>query len=139
MARRYYRVNADSWTVLESILADHEDFNSDSTPLRGRAVNDNHFPTTGRLPDDDAIEYLDARKESRLEYVVYSYRTPIAYRMYTGKAQNPVYATNGKRVGWSDYLWVIPDVRYSVTTSKHQGKVRTALSQISCSVRGQHF
>lgn len=135
MGRRHYRVNADSWKVLEEILADHADFNDESASIRGRVVGDNHFPTTGKLPDEYAIEFLDARKESRLEYVVYSYNTPIAYRMYTGRAKNPVYASNGKRVGWSDYVWVVPDVRYSVTTSKHQGKVRTALSQISTSVR----
>ena len=39
----------------------------------------------------------------RPTYVVWSYRTPIAWY------------TNGK--------WVKPNVRYSTTTSKHQGKV----------------
>lgn len=139
MARRLYRVNADKVDVLEEILADHSDFNPGDASLWGRAVNDNHFPTTGKLPEEYVSEFLDARKESRLEYVVYSYRTPIAYRMYTGRAANSVYAPNGKRVGWSDYLWVIPNVVYSKTTSKHQHKVRIALSRISCSVRGQHF
>jgi hypothetical protein len=139
MSRRYYRVNADPVSVLEEILADHSDFNADRDSIRGRVVGPNHFPMVGRLPEEYVSEYLDARKESRLEYVVYSYSTPIAYRMYTGRAQNPVYASNGKRVGWSDYLWVVPNVRYSVTTSKHQGKVLTALSQISTSVRGQKW
>lgn len=139
MARRYYRVNADRVDVLEEILADHADFNASSASLWGRAVGPNHFPTVGKLPDEYQSEYLDARKESRLEYVVYSYKTPIAYRMYTGRAQNSVYAANGKRVGWSDYLWVVPNVVYSNTTSKHQHKVLTALSRISTSVRGQKW
>lgn len=46
------------------------------------------------------------------DYVVFSYDTPIAWHDAERDA------------------WVIPDVRYSVTTSKHQGTIRTAVSQL---------
>jgi hypothetical protein len=39
---------------------------------------------------------------------VYSYGTPIAWHTNTG--------------------WFIPDLKYSVTTSKHQGYVRRAIA-----------
>jgi hypothetical protein len=59
----------------------------------------------GQLP----YEYRDSVKGA--DYVVYSYSTPIAWHMPNGE-------------------WVMPDTRYSVTTSKHQGKIRTAISQL---------
>jgi hypothetical protein len=44
----------------------------------------------------------------RATYVVYSYRTPIAW--------------------FVDDEWVVPDVRYSNTTSNHQGIARVGIS-----------
>lgn len=46
----------------------------------------------------------------RADYAVYSYATPIAWR--------------------TDGVWITPGIKYSVTTSRHQGKIFTALSQI---------
>lgn len=43
-----------------------------------------------------------------VDWVAYSYVTPIAWRLDTGS-------------------WVMPDVNYSLTTSQHQGEVRYAL------------
>lgn len=40
------------------------------------------------------------------DYIVWSYRTPIAWRVGTH--------------------WLIPDIRYSATTSRHQALLRTA-------------
>ena len=59
--------------------------------------------------------------DSVVNYVIYSYNTPIAYRR----------VADWNRDGTANYEWIVPDVRYSVTTTKHQGKVRTALSQIT--------
>jgi hypothetical protein len=61
---------------------------------------------TGRLPSEWQTEYRD--REDRIAYTVYSYGTPIA---------------------WLDTEegWVMPDVKYSVTTSKQQGTIRMAL------------
>jgi hypothetical protein len=59
---------------------------------------------TGRLPD----EYEQQLRLDRPSYIVYSYGTPIAWH--------------------SDKGWFIPEVKYSVTTSKHQGYVRRAVA-----------
>lgn len=57
--------------------------------------------STGQLP----TEYYDSAKQA--DYVVYSYSTPIAWHRTD--------------------QWVVPDTRYSVTTSQHQGRVGYAL------------
>ena len=44
------------------------------------------------------------------DYVIYSYATPIAWR------------TQGQ--------WHTPDVKYSVTTSRHQSRIFTAIDQL---------
>lgn len=56
----------------------------------------------GRLPE----EYHSA--VGGAEYVVFSYGTPVAWRGGCG-------------------VWVVPDVSYSVTTSRHQGLVRVVV------------
>lgn len=58
---------------------------------------------TGSLPHDERDRLRQAIAE-RPTYIVYSYNTPI---------------------GWIEADdWHIPDVRYSVTTSRHQSKLR---------------
>lgn len=57
----------------------------------------------GQLP----IEYHESFYGST--YAVYSYWTPIAWLNEDG-------------------VWISPDVKYSVTTSKHQNKINTAIS-----------
>jgi len=80
-----------------------------SGSLRGTVAQpapDAYIPYTGFLPDEWRE---DIRKDaSHVDYIVWSYATPIAWRL-----------TNGQ--------WILPDVRYSVTTSKHQGIVRRSL------------
>lgn len=67
------------------------------------------MPSTGRLPADEIADLADLIEENREHgeetYVVFSYGTPIA---------------------WATLLedLVVPDVRYSVTTSKHQSVCR---------------
>lgn len=108
MARRTYRVQADRVdTLVDILVAIPDEFNLDKDSLRGRAVNGTEWISFGRLSN----EHKDSFRKPGLEYVIFSYLTPIAWR------------TNGQ--------WVMPDVRYTVQTSKHQGKVRNALSQIS--------
>lgn len=111
---RKYRVNADMWTVLQDILCGPpNDFNPDGATLRGRNMRVGYLSRLGRLPDEwRAVWHED---KNAIIYAIWSYDTPIAWRTYrNGKAR-----------------WIMPPVKYSVTTSKHQGKVRTALSQIS--------
>lgn len=61
--------------------------------------------TAGQLPAEHRERlYADRDDNGGSLYVVYSYATPIAW-----------YST-----AWG---WRVPPVRYSVTTSKHQGKL----------------
>lgn len=117
--RRTFRVSADMWTVLQDILVGTpEDFNSDSASLTGRSFK-SVYPHHGRMSGHDEDVFRGHRAAGAITYVVYSYSTPIAYRisvMVLGENVNE---------------WIVPDHKYSVTTSKHQGKVRTALSQIT--------
>ena len=79
---------------------------SDLTPfttsgaLSGRAPDGQHFGPwdSGRLPREHVESF------QRATYAVFSYVTPIAWV--------------------ADGAWVIPDARYSVTTSRHQSAAR---------------
>jgi hypothetical protein len=64
-------------------------------------------PYTGRLPERFVSE-IEAASMSHDFYVVMSYATPIAW------------FANGE--------WTVPDVKYSVTTSRHQSTVRKAIA-----------
>ena len=111
-----YRVNADRWWILEEILlgeADPQEFNSDRDNLRGRKEM---FPTSGRLTGMEKEELENYRKAGMIDYVVYSYATPIAYRI---------------RENDNRFQWVVIGQRFSVTTSKHQGRVRAALHTVT--------
>lgn len=120
--RATYRVNADKWPVLQDILCcTPNEFNPDSASLRGRTMNVGLLSQLGRLPDEWRAKWHEDKGE--IDYAIWSYGTPIAWRvtdMWLGNL-GQCYSSH----------WVMPDVKYSVTTSKHQGKVRTALSQIS--------
>lgn len=75
-----------------------------------------HVPlgiTLGQLPDDwNAVFTWQA---DTIDYIVWSYQTPIAWHYNEGDALDPD-------------RWVIPDVRYSHTTTRHQGFARVALA-----------
>jgi len=58
----------------------------------------------GRLPQD----FCDQLRSDQPDYIVYSYGTPIAWHSNSG--------------------WFMPNCKYSVTTSKHQGYVRRAVA-----------
>ena len=62
----------------------------------------------GWLPTEHADALLADHRKGRVTYIVWSYGTPIAW--------------HATRRGW-----VIPDVSYSRTTSRHQGEVRRAV------------
>jgi hypothetical protein len=61
---------------------------------------------TGRLPEPWLAQYNAAWLARELDYVVYSYATPIAWHTAAG--------------------WTFPDVKYSPTTSHHQGVLYAA-------------
>lgn len=53
---------------------------------------------------------------SAADYVVYSYNTPIAWHLSHDDGED---------------RWIVPDVKYSMTTTRHQGKISTAISVMS--------
>ena len=97
------RTTTRNASTIAHAIQQGEDFTT-SGALRGEAFP--LFIGTGRMPDSDAAKL----RAARIDYVVYSYGTPIAYRV------------NGE--------WVTPDAKYSVTTSKHQSTISYALGLV---------
>jgi hypothetical protein len=64
------------------------------------------------MPEPFATEYREALHAGAIDYVVTSYGTPIAW--------------HDTRFGWA-----MPDVRYSVTTSKAQGRIAPAVAALN--------
>jgi hypothetical protein len=97
------------------------------TPFRtyGALRSTTHPRTdTGRLPEEYANRY--ATELPFIDYVVYSYVTPIAWHVW-----NP--GITG--VCDPDSYWVYPQHSYSPTTSRHQSKIRVALVGMDEDVR----
>ena len=123
MARKTFRVNADPIDVLVDILVGTpEDFNLDKDKLRGRIDS---RPMAGRLNGVEYDTFMANRIQGRITYVIYSYNTPIAWRVYDR-------ATFGGKPGpdWEQH-WVMPKGFGTTTTAKHMNKVRAALSRIN--------
>lgn len=78
-----------------TFVAQRKPFVSHTKSLRGEVGRPSD---SGKLPD----RFLTG-KFWHAQYVVYSYRTPIAY-LHAG-------------------VWYVPNVRYSITTSHHHGNV----------------
>jgi hypothetical protein len=88
----------------QTCIANREDFVNSTGSFRGEVVNGAPF-WTGRLPDG-WVDWLRGAKG--VDYIVYSYATPIAWHSEDG--------------------WTVPNVKYSMTTStKHQPNVRSAV------------
>ncbi len=90
------------WWTYTDVLKNRQPFRT-SGALSGGAPTG----STGRLPADWRNLY-----QTGADYVIYSYATPIAWH-------RP-----------ADNLWIVPDERYSVTTSRHQSLIGTAVSQL---------
>lgn len=93
----------DSTGVAEAMVA-REPFSTHGA-LNGGPTS--YPPSQGRLSSE---EYARLR-EAPVDYVVYSYGTPIAWH----------YTFGG---------WYMAHQKFSVTTSKHQGTVRRALASM---------
>lgn len=82
----------------------------DHGTLSGRWVDSITLAEWGKLPAVYLAALADEIKAKGRVFVIFSYSTPIAWR-----AAQPLIRE-----------WLVPDVRYSVTTSNHQGVVRVA-------------
>lgn len=82
--------------------------------VKGRILDRTQL-TTGQLewPLVEALR-TDMDRVSGQAYVVFSYDTPIAWN----------YDVDGVT---EEFTWVVPDVKYSVTTTNHQNVVRVAI------------
>ena len=74
----------------------------------GAVRGTSHPYESGNLTDT----HRSAFKADAPTFAVYSYSTPIAWRK-------------------ADGTWVMPDARYSVSTSVHQGRTRLMLSNVT--------
>jgi hypothetical protein len=99
---RYNLSTRAGWWTFTAAIRDRVPF-ATSGALHGGLPNS----TTGRLPADWRNLY-----QTGADYVVYSYGTPIAWH-------RP-----------ADDLWIVPDEKYSQTTSRHQGIIGTVISQL---------
>lgn len=85
------------WWEFQPVVEAREPFKT-SGAFRAQVAEDTAWTTeVGRLPG----EYHESCREA--DYIVYSYGTPIAWHGPDG--------------------WTFPDEKYSVTTSRHQGKI----------------
>jgi hypothetical protein len=82
------------------------------------------------LPSDNQLpkEWEESFLSSGAQYVVWSYDTPIAWWVPTSEGGPK--ETHG---------WVIPDVSYSVTTSRYQGMCNLASSLSSDDPYWNHY
>ena len=118
MTRQIFRVTKDATWKLARILEDAEEFNSDRDSFRGRK---NSSPDFGRMKNPENKRQLEQFiRDGKVDYVIFSYATPIAYRIREN----------------SGHAWVMPGEKYSRTTSRHQGKARAALAAIAAHTWG---
>ena len=90
--------------------AEAPDYFTHLKPFKGNSLTGQRWNRLLNLPHYTELpaEYrAQFRKDAPL-YVIFSYDTPIAW--------------------YGELGWVVPNVKYSVTTSRHQGIVRRALT-----------
>ena len=91
--------------VLADLLTNREEFNTDHDSIAGVVASEDE--DEGKL--SGAALQTFRNNLPRMQFIVYSYATPIAWRLDDGK-------------------WQMPKVAYSTTTSKHQAKVNYAFT-----------
>ncbi len=98
-------INGTSWLTFRDALQNETPFKTYGN-LEGRSGSVYHL---GRLPDEYADQYR-ARRD-HITYTVMSYATPLAWKD-------------------DEYGWTMPNVRYSVTTSKAQGRIAPGIADL---------
>lgn len=108
------RVTNLTWWALREILAKSDSFQNSTGNFRGEWWNHYHrMPTTGRMPEDERLKLRNHVESYGIDYVVWSFATPIAWRLTHG-------------------YWYSPDVGYSKTTkAKHLSKLRPAIAELN--------
>lgn len=101
-----------NWTTLETIIRNNDEFHNYSGTFKGVHWDADHaeLPGKGKMPEAEYNTLELMHRLRGIDYVVYSYRTVIAYRTANG-------------------VWHIPDVHYSSTTTAHQNVIRVVAEQ----------
>lgn len=99
------------WWVLRDAIADGSEFTNSNGSFRGERVENGTLTWGHRLPTD--AEKVFRSRGSEIDYVIYSYGTPIAWHTRVSPNNTPT--------------WWLPTARYSATTSSHQGKAHVAI------------
>lgn len=113
-----FRNKTDGWRKLADIIARRDSFHNSTKSFRGTAWIPSYGwrDTLSRLPqewvDRFRADLIGDGIHPTMDYIVYSYQTPIAWH------------TPGTG-------WTVPDVTYSPTTSGHQRIIRTAVRHLS--------
>jgi hypothetical protein len=79
-----------------------------SDSLRGQPMQPGDRMDTGEMSGQELDEFTAHLRAGRVEYVIRSYNTPIAYLV--------------KNAGYASF-WVQPDTGYSNTTRQHKGRL----------------
>ena len=81
-------------------------------PFQAGAISGGVNYDAGRLPEPWRTMFIQQNNVgAKVAYVISSYATPIAWQLTTGQ-------------------WIVPNVRYSPTTDKHQALVRRVLHRL---------
>lgn len=105
MTTRYAAKHGPNLDNTLNAIATGQDFTAGN--LYARNDTPGYFGSLGMLPRD----WIDVLERDKPRYIVFSYGTPIAWL-----------ATRGGRK-----VMIVPAVKYSVTTTNHQGVVRRAV------------
>lgn len=108
-----YPAKARGWWELRDIVKQNKPFHNNGKTFRGELHNPDNawLPSKGHMPEADRNTMDRIHKMYGIDYVVFSYYTPIAYRDRRG-------------------IWTVPNAKYSRTTTQHQGRINVVASQL---------
>lgn len=104
------RSRTDGWERFADVIEQRRPFTTSTGHLRGTVRPESTDSGYLRSKHAAAANLWQADQD-KIDYVVYSYQTPIAWHV--------------KAAGVDE--WIYPDVRYSRTTSAHQNKIRAVI------------
>jgi hypothetical protein len=106
-------VKGITWWELKDILAKGEEFRNTTKRFRGEHWTSGHLPSTGQMDSSDRVAMERDLLHYGIDYVVWSYATPIGWRR-------------------GDGVWVSPGAGYSMTTkTKHLSRLRPAIAELN--------
>jgi hypothetical protein len=102
-----------TWWELQELLAEGEEFKNTTGKFRGERWTSSTRPHTGQMSGADRMAMERDLVHYGIDYVVWSYATPIGWRR-------------------GDGVWVSPDAGYSMTTkTKHLSRLRPAIAELN--------